>query len=211
MTKENRQKCCAKKGIFGIVILLIAISVFIVWNKAPVIQSSDHYGTWFDAPQPVKPFTLESTQGKNFTEKSFEGHWSWVFFGFSSCPDMCPNTMKAFKVALAQLKKDNVTLLPEVVFVSIDPKRDTLAVLRQYVKAFDPSFIGLVGPISQVEILARQMNVSFKDMGNGMIQHSGTVTVINPQGEIQAYFPWMDEPKKVAADYELMLNSHSTS
>lgn len=207
MTEKNTEKCCAKKGMIGIIVLLVAIALFIVWNnqKMAPVPASEHYGTWLDKPKEVKPFMLESTQGGNFTEQNLKGHWSWVFFGFTSCPDMCPNTMKAFKTAVDKLRSDKVEQLPQILFVSVDPQRDTLPVLQKYVTSFDPDFVGLVGGMDQVEILAKQMNVSYKDMGNGMIQHSGTVTVINPKGEIQAYFPWVDNPAKVAEDYEAMI------
>lgn len=207
MTEKSTKSCCMKKGITGVLILLIGVVVFIGWHmqKDRQITPAERYGTWYEHPKAVEPFTLQSTEGGDFTEQSFKGHWSWVFFGFTSCPDMCPNTMKAFKAAVEQLRTDHENILPQVILVSLDPKRDTLAVLKKYVTRFDPSFIALVGNMDQVAILAKQMNVSYKDMGNGMIQHSGTVTVVNPKGEIQAYFPWVDEPAKVAKDYEALV------
>ena len=207
---KNTGKCCAKKGILGLVILLIVIGTLIVWsNHKTMKDKEEHYGVWFDSPKLIAPFTLESTQGGNFTEQNFKGHWSWVFFGFTSCPNMCPMTMHAFKEAVEQLRADKMEPLPQVILVSLDPERDTLPVLQKYVTSFDPSFIGLVGNMDQVDILAKQMNVSYKNMGNGMIQHSGNVTVVNPQGEIQGYFPWVDEPVKVAKDYEEIVKNHS--
>lgn len=206
MTEKNT----SKKGVLGIVILLIAVAIVIIWNnqKSMQVTAEEHYGTWLDVPKPVQPFTLESTQGGNFTEQSFKGHWSWVFFGFTHCPDMCPHTMKAFKEAYDKLQQDKVQPLPQIILVSLDPQRDTLPILQKYVTAYDPSFIGLVGSMDQVDILAKSMNVSYKSMDNGMIQHSGTVTVVNPQGEIQGFFPWVDEPAKVADDYADMLKGH---
>lgn len=208
--KKHAGKCCAKKGIMGLIVLLAAIAFFIVWNNQEKDKpASEHYGIWSATPKLITPFTLESTQGGNFTEQSFKGHWSWVFFGFTHCPNMCPNTMKAFKEAVDKLRMDKVEPLPQVILISLDPTRDTLPILQKYVTSFDPSFIGLLGSMDQVDNLAKQMNVTFKDMGNGMIQHSGNVTVINPQGEIQGYFPWVDEPMKVAKDYEAIVKSHS--
>lgn len=206
MSEKNIGNCCMKKGFIGMIILVIGVIGFIAWHiqKEQPMKPSERYGTWFSSPKAVEPFTLESTAGGNFTAESFKGHWSWVFFGFTSCPDMCPNTMKAFKASIDQLRQDQFQPLPQIILVSLDPERDTLAVLQKYVTTFDPSFIGLRGDMSQVAILAKQMNVSFKNMGNGMIQHSGTVTVVNPEGKIQAYFPWVDEPVKVAKDYEEM-------
>lgn len=204
MTNSNS----TKKTLVGVVLIIAAI-LFILWHKQESVEKThgvEHYGTWLDTPKPVQPFTLESTAGGQFTAESFKGHWSWVFFGFTSCPDMCPNTMKAFKVAYDKLKSDGVKELPQIILVSLDPKRDSMAVLQKYVTAFDPSFIGLVGDMAQVDILTKQMNVSYKDMGNGMIRHSGTITVVNPKGEIEAFFPWIDEPLKVADDYEDMID-----
>lgn len=208
--KKSSGKCCAKKGMIGLVILLIVIAGLVVWNNQKTEKAaSDYYGVWYEKPKAITPFTLESTEGGNFTEQSFKGHWSWVFFGFTNCPNMCPNTMKAFKEAVEKLRADNMNPLPQVILVSLDPERDTLPILDKYVTSFDPSFIGLAGSMDQVELLANQMNVSFKNMGNGMIQHSGNVTVVNPNGEIQGYFPWVDEPAKVAQDYEEIVRSHS--
>lgn len=211
MTENNTGKCCAKKGALGIIILLIAVAFFIVWNnqKTTPDNSAEHYGTWLEDPKPVHPFTLQSTQGGDFTEQNFKNHWSWVFFGFTNCPDMCPNTMKAFKAAVDKLRQDNVSPLPQVILISLDPQRDTIPVLQKYVTAFDPTFIGLAGSMEQVSTLAQQMNVTYQSIGEGRIQHSGTVTVVNPDGKIQGYFPWVDEPQKVAADYEEMIKKHS--
>jgi protein SCO1 len=202
----DSKNCCVKKGLLGILVILVGVIVFIVWHaqNQQTMKPSDRYGTWYDNPKPVEPFTLETTLGGTFTEQSLKGHWSWVFFGFTNCPDMCPNTMKAFKVSVDKLRQDKFQPFPQIILVSLDPQRDSLEVLKKYVTSFDPSFIGLKGNMEQVAAFAKQMNVSYKDMGNGMIQHSGTVTVVNPEGEIQAYFPWVDEPVKVAEDYEAM-------
>lgn len=207
MTEKNTNTCCAKKGMVGVIILLIAMGLFLMWHhqKAETKFPVTHYGTWLDVPKLITPFTLESTLGGNFTEANFKGHWSWVFFGFTSCPDMCPHTMQAFKMAVDTLKKDKITTLPQVILVSLDPKRDTIPVLQKYVTAFNPSFVGLVGSMDQVSLLANQMSVSYQDLGEGKMQHSGTVTVVNPKGKIQAFFPWIDEPEKMARDYEAML------
>lgn len=212
MTKPNKKSCPTVISRVGFILffLLLGVGLFFFLkhenNQSKIEQSAtEHYATWLEEPKPIQSFTLQSTSGGDFTEQNFKSDWSLVFFGFTNCPDMCPNAMKAFKTMIDKLRSDNITPLPQVVFVSIDPTRDTLPILQKYVTAFDPSFIGLRGDMVQVNQLAKQMNVSIQAMPNGMFQHSGTVTAVNPDGDIQAYFPWTDDPVKVAEDYEAMI------
>lgn len=212
MTEPNNKSCPTVMSRVGFILFFILLGVGLFFflqyesdQKNAEKAAAEHYGTWLSTPKPIEPFTLQSTLGGNFTEQNFKDHWSVVFFGFTNCPDMCPNAMKAFKTMIDKLRSDNITPLPQVVFVSIDPTRDTLPILQKYVTAFDPSFIGLRGDKDQVNLLAKQMNVSIQAMPNGMFQHSGTVTAVNADGNIQAYFPWTDDPIKIAEDYEAMV------
>lgn len=212
MTEPNKKCCSTVFSRVGFILFFILLGVGLFFflqheskENAAAKAAAEHYATWLETPKPIQPFKLQSTLGGDFTEQGFQDHWSLVFFGFTSCPDMCPNAMKAFKTMTDKLRSDNITPLPQVLFVSIDPTRDTMSVLQKYVTAFDPSFIGLRGDMDQVNILAKQMNVSITAMPNGMFQHSGTVTAVNPDGAIQAYFPWTDDPIKIAEDYEAMV------
>jgi len=213
-SNSSKSACPTACGNIGFIFLfiLLGIGLFFLFQhiseKRKIEQvSQSHYGTWLESPQPIAAFSLESTNGGTFTEESFKGHWSTVFFGFTRCPDMCPHAMQVFKTIIEALQQAKVTPLPQILFVTVDPTYDTLPILQKYVTSYNSQFIGLRGDLSQVNILAKQMGVAYKNLGGAKIQHSGTVTIINPQGRIQAFFPWTDDPIKMAADYEAMLKA----
>lgn len=210
---DEKKGPLGKKGILAVIAVVVVFVFYAIFSGEPEevkVESAAapaHYGTWLDTSKPVQPFSLESTSGGSFSEQNLKGQWSWVFFGFTNCPNMCPMAMKAMKTAVEKLRADGVTVLPQVILVSLDPVRDTLPDLKQYVTGYDPTFIGLVGSLDQVSVLADQMGASFKQLSDGSIQHSGTITVVDPQGAIRAYFTMSDDPAKMATDYEDMLKA----
>src|ERR1700754_1534957 len=110
-------------------------------------------------PRPVPPFALVDQDNRPFGADRLRGGWSFVFFGFTSCPDVCPVTM----TALAQTRKLLADLpepsRPRVVMISADPERDTSERLATYVRGFDPAFVGATGAKPAIDELAQRMGV----------------------------------------------------
>ncbi|HEX6860276.1 MAG TPA: SCO family protein [Caulobacteraceae bacterium] len=138
-------------------------------------------------PQPSLvggPFQLVDQNGRPTDESVLKGKWSAVFFGFTYCPDVCPGTLQALAAAKAQLggKARNF----QVVFISVDPERDTPRQMKAYLEAQGlPDAIGLTGTVEQVDAAAKAYRVSHQKEGSGegyTVSHSAAVFLMDPQG-----------------------------
>jgi protein SCO1 len=156
-------------------------------------------------PRPLPPLALVDQNNQPFGADRLRGGWSFVFFGFTSCPDVCPVTMSA----LAQTRKLLADLpepsRPRVVMISVDPERDTPERLAAYVKGFDPAFVGATGTKPAIDELAQRMGVLVAtrplDGDNYTVDHSTSVFLVGPDGALRALFSAPHEPDKIAADY----------
>ena len=166
-------------------------------DRAPLELAS---GTWFPSPRPIGALSLTTHTGAAFTARELAGHPTLVFFGFTHCPDVCPTTL----ARLAEIKK--TAALPDlrVLFVSVDPGRDTPAVLAPYVHAFDPDFIGATGTADEIKRLAQKFGVAVARVdlpgGDYMMDHSAAVFLLDRRAQIVAVFTPPFEVAPFAAD-----------
>jgi len=157
-------------------------------------------------PQVLPPVELVDGDGDRFTPANFAGHWSFLYFGYTYCPDVCPLAL----IELASVKK-LLAAAPgnppaEYYFVSVDPARDTPERLREYVTYFDPTFQGLTGSADDLRRLANTTgSVSFIAEGQGadhyLVSHSSNVVVLDPAGQLYAVITAPHEPSGIAADF----------
>lgn len=112
-------------------------------------------GTWLPDARPIEPFHLMDSQGRPFTRASLRGHPTLVYFGFTHCPDECPDTL----AALARVKKQVQMPDLQILFVTVDPQRDTPAVLAAYLRHFDPGFLGLTGDPTEIGRVAASLGI----------------------------------------------------
>ncbi|OGV49831.1 MAG: photosynthetic protein synthase I [Legionellales bacterium RIFCSPHIGHO2_12_FULL_42_9] len=211
----------SKKRISLTVVMLVGFAsliagVFVAQHlpEKKVALAQQFKGTLLDHPRSIKPFALTGTDGEPFTNQSLQGHWTMIFYGFTNCATICPTTMAELGQMYRFLEKNKVDPLPEVVMVSIDPERDSLLRLANYVKAFDPHFSGARGDDKAVHKMARGMGIVYMkaaaDRGNPQenytIQHSGAVMLFNPQGELAAFFTPPNTAEEIAHDYELVVS-----
>ena len=131
------------------------------------------------------PFQLVDQNGRAANETLLKGKWSAVFFGYTYCPDVCPATLSALKLAKARIGPKADAL--QVVFVSIDPERDTPAQLRRYLatSAFPQPIVGLTGTAAQVATIAKAYKVYYAKQGTGsdyLMAHGAAIYLMNPQG-----------------------------
>jgi protein SCO1/2 len=165
-------------------------------DRAPLQLAS---GTWFPRPRPIGALALTAHTGKTLTERDLTGHPTLVFFGFTHCPDVCPTTL----ARLAEIKKSAALPDLRVLFVSVDPGRDTPAVLAPYVHAFDPDFIGATADAHEIRRLAQRFGVAVARIdlpgGDYMMDHSAAVFLLDRHAQIVAVFtPPFDVPPFVA-------------
>ena len=145
-------------------------------------------GTWLPQAKPVIDFQLTDTTGRAFTRQDLAGAPALVFFGFSHCPDVCPTTL----LTLAQVHRRAAIAGLRVIFISIDPQRDTPPQLGQYVHAFDPQFQGLTGDPRTIARLAANFGVAVNRVelpgGDYTMDHSAVVFVLDDAAHIVAIF-----------------------
>ena len=130
------------------------------------------------------PFKLIGTDGQEVTEAAVKGKYSLFFFGFTFCPDACPTALNTFSLVLGTLGPDADKIQP--VFVSIDPARDTPAVLKEYLSSVDPRIMGLTGTPEVIAETAKSFRVYFAKQGEGefyLMDHSTAIIVMNPDFE----------------------------
>lgn len=157
-------------------------------------------GTQLTTPRSLPAFALTAGDGSEFTREDFKGKWSLVFFGFTHCPDVCPNTLFMLDKVKEQLGKN----APQVVFVSVDPGRDTAEAVGDYAEYFDPEFIGLRGDGNSLAPLAQAMSVAYEfkpqDEDGYTVIHSSTVLLVNPNAELTTIFTPPLSATRISAD-----------
>lgn len=134
---------------------------------------------------PGGPFQLTDHNGRTVDQSILDGRWSAVFFGFTYCPDFCPTTLQALRAAEAELGRDADKL--QVIFVSVDPERDTPAALKAYVadESFPEGTIGLTGTPEQVEQVTKAYRAYYRKNGEGdayLVDHTSAVYLMDPKG-----------------------------
>jgi protein SCO1/2 len=154
------------------------------------------------------PFRLVDQDGKPFTDANLKGKWHLVFFGYTHCPDTCPTTLNEISLALDKLgkKRDEVG----VVFISVDPERDTPQVMKSYIQSFDAPIAGLTGTADEVKQAASVYRVYYAkhklpDGGYDM-DHSAVIYVMDPQGRFTATFTPDTQADAMATRLEKLLS-----
>jgi protein SCO1/2 len=173
--------CCV--GIAG-------IAAAYLWpHRAARVELSS--GSYLTPSRKLEDFSLIDQQGKVFGAANLRGHWSILFFGYTNCPYFCPTTLTTLAAMQKRLRAAKAPALPQVIFVSVDAKRDTPAQLAKYVPYFDPAFIGLTAADQpSIEAVAKKLGVSViitpAADGNYTVDHSGAIFVLNPDGRVTA-------------------------
>jgi protein SCO1/2 len=157
----------------------------------------------YDKPVNLNPFALQDHRGASFSNSSLNGQWTLVFFGFTSCPDICPLTLTELRQFYTKLEEGPLAADTQIVMVSVDPVRDTTEALANYMGSFHESFLGVNGDYDDIAAFARQLFIAHSpppslsnehaehDMASMDIydiDHGAKVLIINPQGEYVGFF-----------------------
>jgi protein SCO1/2 len=168
-------------------------------------------GTVLDPPRPLPDMAFVDQENRRFDKSRLAGRWSLLFFGFTSCPDICPTTL----ALLAQVEKAVADLppaqRPQVVLVSVDPGRDTPERLAAYVRHFSPSFVGITSEQDTVDEFARSLGVPVAitktDDTNYTVDHSGAVFAVDPSVSMRALFSSPQSATTLAEDYRRLVGA----
>lgn len=175
----------------------------------------------YDQPVALQPFSLRDHRGQEFSQTDLLGGWTLIFFGFTSCPDICPLTLTELSQFYQALPADGYGSDTRVVMVSVDPERDTTQRLADYMSSFHPDFVGVNGPYADIAALARQLFISHsppppqaaaQDAHAGhaeaqapdeyLIDHSGNILIINPEGMYYGFFEPAIQDRELTLAYE---------
>ena len=202
-------KTVALCGVF----IAIVVGLF-VWKTVRTPQLSDEElrasGVFLmPRPRDIAPFELTNAGGGSFTNTDLQDRWSFVFFGFTHCPDICPTSMAVMgqvDLALREGREGNNPF--QGVLVSVDPERDTPERLEAYAKAFSPRFVGAVGPREDLAALAQQLNVAFAKVPDGAggytMDHTGHIVIINPMGHYHGFIKLPHEAETIRLTYQTL-------
>lgn len=162
----------------------------------------------------IADFALTDHHAQPFSLAELRDQWSLIFFGFTHCPDVCPTALYELQQVRNIMKEkihgnekmDGEIAMPRILFISVDPERDTPENLQQYLSHFDPAFIGLTGEHEQLLPLTRQMGIAYRieEHADGALQygvdHSAGILLINPAGRLHGVFPAPHHADKISAD-----------
>jgi protein SCO1/2 len=147
----------------------------------------------YPAPKTIAPFSLKNSDGSEFSLAQLQGHWTLLSFGFTTCPDICPTTLTELNAVFGILKLPSLEAsAAQIVFISIDPERDTPSSLNSYVKYYNPAFIGATGDIPALTDFATNLGAVFEKEATGpgaqdyTMAHTASIFLINPQGQLAA-------------------------
>ncbi|MFP4560347.1 MAG: SCO family protein [Thiohalorhabdus sp.] len=164
---------------------------------------------------PRLAFTMTDHQGATVHGADYRGKVTLVYFGFTHCPDVCPATLANVRQALARLGEEQADRV-RVLFVTVDPERDTREALRSYVRAFGPQFVGLRGGREQLDAFTKRYRVAYgygepDAHGSYDVSHSTGLFVFGPEGEPRLLALPDDGPEAIAQDLDRLLSAHGDS
>ncbi|HJL96349.1 MAG TPA: SCO family protein [SAR86 cluster bacterium] len=194
---------------FMAIILSLFISRMNTTRELTEQEYKDLGAYFIDPPRQLSDFHLISDQNIDFVIDDFKGQWNILFFGFTFCPDICPLTMKQ----LSDVKEELMDKADRINFylVSIDPDRDSPENLRTYLDNFDKEFIGLTGEIDKIYKFSTQVNAPFfpvinSNEENYTVDHSGSLVIINPEGNYAGFFRAPHDQNKIIKALDSLLN-----
>ena len=169
-------------------------------------------GTALSPARPLPDFQLVREDGAMVGRDDFRGRWTLVFFGFTHCPEVCPTTLAMLSgVRQALEAAGHAGELPGIALVSVDPERDTPAVLDAYLASFGAGFRGYTGTPEAMRKFATALGVPYQKTpmmdGEYMVDHSTAIMLINPHAEVAALFQAPHESGKLQADYLQMVSA----
>ncbi len=203
----------SRSKLLALILLCVAggvVAALILAPKPPVALAS---GTLLAPARALADFSLIDNRGRSFASSNLRGHWSLMFFGYTNCPDYCPATLTILAAVEKQLRAGK-TPPPQVIFVSVDAKRDTPEHLDQYVPNFDPDFVALTAPDQPaIEALAKKWGVpvalQFAADGSYSVDHSTAIFVIDPAGKLAAVLTGPFSVDALRSDFQRIVTART--
>lgn len=208
----------------GLPLWLVAIAALIggiftanymlVPPAAPTLSQST---TQLVPPRELNAFELTDHHRTVFDLERLRGHWSFLFFGYTHCPDICPTTLSTLNAVAHNIAAlPNTPTAPQFIFISIDPARDTPEQLAKFVPFFNPLFLGVTGTQAAIDALTKQLSVVYfkveAERPDGyLMDHSAALLLIDPQGRLHALMSPPFDPASMARDFQKLTQYYETT
>jgi protein SCO1/2 len=204
---------------FSIMMTTVALAAMLagVWlaasdrkNDSRAMLLPDRVMTLFPDPKPLTAFVLTDHQNRVFDLSRLKGKWSFLFFGFTHCPDVCPTTLAILARVRDNIAKSTVGAeAVQFIFVSVDPNRDTAGKLSQYVTYFHTTFLGVTGNDAQIGNLAGQLGAAYQvaftpGIENYPVYHTATVFLVDPRARYHAMFTPPLDAESISRRFEVL-------
>ena len=194
MTAETKNNSMFALMVFGLVAAIIGVAVWLFIFKPTNKLPQDLAATYIPEGRPVVGLNFIDQDSRPFSEQRFKGKWTFMFFGFLNCPDVCPGTLLVMKQVWATLPEAaKQAPEPQMVFVSVDPDRDKPEQMKKYLEFYHPDFIGIRTEHKYLDVLTVQVGALYGyedgDSENQYtVNHSAQIVLIDPQGYFRAVF-----------------------
>ena len=195
-----------RNGLLGLAGVILGAALFIILSS--LFSPHMYAGTHLDTPQPAGDFSLLGPGGKEVHLTDFQGKVVLIFFGYTSCPDVCPATMSELAGVLKALGPiaDQV----QVLMISVDPEQDTPERLAAYLGGFDARILGLSGSLEQITAVAAAYGVYFAkkpygDQGKYLVDHTAYIYMIDRRGDLQVLYPFGSRAVDLTTDVRYLL------
>jgi protein SCO1/2 len=191
-----------KEALIPYLLLVAAMAGGLLWHESENVPGLGRTVT-SGVVQVGGPYRLTDQDGKPRSSADFPGKYQLIYFGYSFCPDVCPTTLGVISSALDKMGVDAKRIVP--IFITIDPARDTPAVLKKYMAAFGPDFVGLTGSPAAIAGIEKEYRVYAKKQpiagqsGYGM-DHSSVIYLMGPDGRLVSFYDELVSPDALAKD-----------
>ena len=195
--------------------LALAAGIYLSLTIKP--SATPSHANMYPQAREIPAFTLIDQKGQSFGKERLMGHWTLAFTGYTFCPDICPTTLAELKRIYPQLKAISADI--QILFLSVDPKRDTPERLNEYVNFFEPEFIAASAEHAELFPFVRSLGMMYAIAGSTetpdyLVDHSASVSLINPQAQVIGRFkPTLApgamavvDPEHILADMPLLIN-----
>ncbi|MEE8224000.1 MAG: SCO family protein [Alphaproteobacteria bacterium] len=201
---DRRQILIFSAGIVACVAVAWAL-VFLVKDRRPTRPAQGPVIMLTGAADIGGPFRLIDHTGKRVTEADFKGRYMLLFFGYTHCPDVCPAELQTMGRAMDRLAAKGDNIVP--VFISVDPERDSPAILKAYVAAFHPSMVGLTGSAAEIKTAAKAYKVYYRKQPGAkpgdtkiLMDHTSFIYLVGPDGKVVALIRGGTRPEVLAKE-----------
>jgi protein SCO1/2 len=190
------QKSSIRRTILVLLGFILLVVYGFVWrmNQAVILSNEElriNGAIVLDTPRIFSDFELQDHRGQVFNKSRLQGIWTIVFFGFTHCPDICPTTLAELNRTYSKLKDSEKQRL-QIVMVSLDPERDTVEKMADYVPYFNSEFTGVTGNKHLIRRMTAELNIAYNQVplseDDYTVDHSTQLVLINPKGDYHGFF-----------------------